>query len=140
MVAHQKFYFFDVGVYKTIKPTGLLDTKEEYQGAALETLFYQSLSAINDYFEFKYKIYFWRTSSGTEVDFIIYGPKGLHAFEIKRASKITNKSLKGLKSFAKDYPEATLHIIYLGKQREYHGDITAIPFEDALKNLPELIG
>jgi len=139
MVSHQKFYFFDVGVYKILRPTGPLDTMEETDGAALETLFFQSLSAINDYLELGYKIYFWRTSSGAEVDFVIYGPKGLHAFEIKRSSTITSKSLQGLKAFKKDYPNSKLYVIYLGKLREYRSDIELIPMVEALQKLPSLI-
>ena len=139
MVAHQKFYFFDAGVYRTIRPVGPLDAPEETDGAALQTLFLQSLSALNDYLELGYSIHFWRTSSGTEVDFVLYGPKGLHAFEIKRSAVITGKTLKGLREFKEDYPEAKLYLLFLGKQKEYHGDITAIPFEQALKELPELI-
>ena len=140
MIAQQKFYFFDVGVYKTLRPMGPLDTREEAEGAELETLFYQSLRAINDYFNLNYKIYFWRTASGSEVDFIIYGPKGLHAFEIKRSSKVTPKSLRGLKTFKDDYPEAKLYLIFLGKNKEYHGDINAIPLKKTLKDLPQIIG
>jgi predicted AAA+ superfamily ATPase len=131
----QKFYFFDTGVYKIVRPTGPLDTREESDGAALETLFFQSLSAVNHYFELGYTIYYWRTQAGNEVDFILYGPRGLHAFEIKRSSQVASKSLSGLKSFAQDYPEAKLHLVYLGQHAEYHGDITALPFEEALKNL-----
>ena len=140
MVAHQKFYFFDVGVFRILRPSGPLDTQEEIDGAALETLFFQSLCAINDYFDLGYKIHFWRTSIGVEVDFVLYGPKGLHAFEIKRSSKVTNKTFKGLRAFGKDYPEAKLHVIYLGKLKEYHEDITVIPLEDALQELPDLLG
>ncbi len=139
IVAHQKFYFFDTGVFRTLRPMGPLDTQEEADGPALETIFLQSLLAINDYLELGYKVYFWRTSSGQEVDFVIYGPKGLHAFEIKRSSNITSKLLKGLKDFKEDYPEAKLYILHLGKHKEYYGDISAIPIEDALKELPKLI-
>ncbi len=140
VISHQKFYFFDTGVYNVLRPMGPLDSKEESEGAALETLFLQSLSAVNDYYNLDYNIHFWRTQSGDEVDFIIYGPQGFHAFEIKRSAQITSKSLKGLKNFGQDYPEASLHIIFLGQQKEYHGTITAIPFKDALKELPQLIG
>jgi len=139
IIVHQKFYFFDTGVYRILRPRGPLDSSEEIDGAALETLFLQSLSAINDYYNLDYKIYFWRTSSGDEVDFVIYGPNGFHAFEIKRSSYISSKSLKGLKNFGEDYPEATLRILYMGKHKEYHGNITAIPLEEALRELPELI-
>ena len=139
MIAHGKFYFFDTGVFRIIRPKGLLDSPEEIDGSALETLFLQSLQAVNDYFNLGYKIYFWRTQSGNEVDFVLYGPKGLCAFEIKRSQKITSNSLKGLKSFLQDYPQGKAYIVYLGKNNEYHDNITAVPFEEALKILPNIL-
>lgn len=139
VITHQKFYFFDEGVYRILRPAGPLDAPEEIEGMGLETLFYQSLLAINDYFELGYKLYFWQTTTGNEVDFIAYGPKGLYAFEIKRASRFSSKSLRGLKKFKEDYPEAKLFIIHLGKRKEYHGDIVALPLTQALKELPELL-
>ncbi|MBA3954586.1 ATP-binding protein [Candidatus Dependentiae bacterium] len=138
-VAHQKFYFFDAGVYRAIRPRGLLDSPEEAEGVALETLFLQSLLALNDYYNLGYKIHFWRTLAGDEVDFIIYGPKGFHAFEIKRSSSINTKALKGLTYFGEEYPEATLYLIYLGKHKEYHGNIQVLPFEQTLRELLILI-
>ena len=139
MVAHQKFYFFDAGVFRTVKPMGPLDSSQELDGAVLETLFLQSLFAVNDYFNLGYNIYFWRTASGTEVDFILYGPHGLYAFEIKRSSTINTKDFKGLKAFKEDYPEAKLFFINMGKLREYHNDIEVVPFVMALKGLPQLL-
>ncbi|MBS0358785.1 MAG: ATP-binding protein, partial [Proteobacteria bacterium] len=82
-VNHPKFYYFDVGIYQVIRPRGLIDTVEEIEGSALETLFLQELRAINDYYDLEYQLYYWRTKTGLEVDFIIYGPHGLYAFEIK---------------------------------------------------------
>jgi hypothetical protein len=73
------------------------------------------------------------------VDFVLYGPKGLCAFEIKRSQKITSNSLKGLKSFLQDYPQGKAYIVYLGKNNEYHDNITAVPFEEALKILPNIL-
>ncbi len=140
MIAHQKFYFFDVGVYMTLRPMGPLDAPEETQGAGLETLFLQSLRAINDYFELGYSIHFWRTVAGDEVDFVLYGPKGFHAFELKRSATVTPNSLKGLKRFGDDYPEAQRYLIFLGKQPEYYDGITALPLQQALEQLPQLLG
>lgn len=139
VVTHQKFYFFDVGVYNTVRPTGPLDSREEAEGAGIETLFLQSLRAINDYYQYGYSIYFWRTSAGDEVDFILYGPRGLHAFEIKRTNRLTPKIYKGLMRFHEDYPEARLHLIFLGAHREFHENITAHPLQEALQNLPQLL-
>lgn len=139
LVAHQKFFFFDNGVYRALRPMGPLDTPEEVDGAALETLFLQSLLAINDYYDLGYTFYFWRTHAGQEVDFVAYGPRGLHAFEIKRSSKANSTMLKGLKLFGQDYPEATLHLINQGTLKEYHDNIIVTPFVQALKELPTLL-
>lgn len=135
IVAHAKFFFFDVGVYRTLRPTGPFDLPEEIAGHALETLFFQELRALNDYYALEYAIYFWRTIKGEEVDFVLYGPRGLHAFEIKRTTKIYSQDLKALQLFHEDYPEAKLYILYGGKFRQYFGDIQAIPYEEGLKEL-----
>jgi hypothetical protein len=37
-VAHPKFYFFDAGVYRSLRPRGPVDRPEEIAGAALEGL------------------------------------------------------------------------------------------------------
>lgn len=41
--------------------------------------------------------------------------------------------------FKKDYEMATVYLLYLGDKREYHGDVTVIPFEEALRELPKLV-
>ena len=71
MVTHHKFYFFDAGIYRTIRPMGPLDNPEGVSGISIETLFLQNLQAINDYYDFGYKIYYYRTALGVEVDFIL---------------------------------------------------------------------
>lgn len=138
-IMHQKFYFFDAGVYKVARPTSVADTRAEEEGVGLETLFLQSLQALNDYLNLDYKIQFWRTKTGLEVDFVILGPRGFHAFEIKRSNNTGGGALRGLKAFGEEYPEAKLHYIFCGNFKQYHDNITAIPFEEALRELPKLI-
>ena len=57
LVAHPKFYFFDAGVYRAIRPVGPLDTPEEADGACVETLCLQELRAMNEYLGLNYKLY-----------------------------------------------------------------------------------
>jgi predicted AAA+ superfamily ATPase len=139
MIAHQKFYFFDAGLYKALRKVEPGDSDEELAGAALETLFLQSMSSLNDYLELDYTINFWRTISGNEVDFVMHGSQGFHAFEIKHSKTITARDLKGLKAFAEDYPEAHLHLLYRGEHTLYFQNITAIPFEKALQEIPNIL-
>ena len=139
LIAHNKFYFFDVGVYRAIRPMGPLDQPEEIGGIALESLFFQNLRAINDYLQRKYKLFYYRTESGIEVDFIAYGKNGLHAFEIKSKRNISSSDLYNLNIFKKDYPLAKCYMIYGGTFRQHIGEIEIIPFGEALFSLPQLI-
>lgn len=135
LIKHSKFYFFDVGVFRTLRPHGLLDAPEEIEGIALETLVLQEMKAMNDYFDWGYKLFFWKTSQMAEVDFILYGPRGMKALEIKRTAKISSRHLKGLKSFLKDYPQAKGYILYGGTRTLWEGKIQIIPVIDFLKKM-----
>lgn len=139
LITHSKFYFFDVGVYRAIRPRGPLDLEEMIDGPALETLFLQQLRAINDYYELDYKLYYWRTSNGLEVDFVVYGPKGMQAFEIKRSNKWSESDLKGLKALKKDYTVVQCHLIYLGNKTTTFRDIKILPFTKTLEDLPIIL-
>lgn len=139
LAAHRKFYFFDVGVYRTLRPAGPLDIPEEIDGAACETLLFQELLAINDALNLGYKIYYWRTSNNIEVDFVLYGKKGLKAFEIKRTRRVSRSMLHGLMAFLKDYPMAKAYFIYGGRRPMREGDIEIMPIEDIFKRLPTIL-
>ena len=135
LVAHPKFYLFDPGVYRTIRPKGPLDAAEEIDGSGLETLFLVHLRAINDYFRLGYQLYYWRTSNQLEVDFIVYGEKGLFAFEIKRSRSISRADMNGLTAFITDYPMARCYLLYGGEHAEYHGNICVMPFMQGIEQL-----
>lgn len=139
LMNHPKFYFFDAGVFRAIRPKGYLDSPEEIDGAALETLVFQECRAVNDNFQMGYEIFYWRTSNGTEVDFILYGEKGLLAIEVKRKRRLNNKDFTGLKSFQKDYPDAKLFLFYGGEKTMYFDNITVYPMEYALANLYSIL-
>lgn len=139
LISHPKFYFFDVGVYRTLRPMGPLDAPEEVSGISYESLFFQELLAVNDYSGFGYKIYYWRTSNNVEVDFILYGKRGLKVFEVKRRGKITKSELRGLRAFLRDYPAAEAYLIYGGNRQMSEKNINILPFEYALKNLNTIL-
>ena len=139
LIRHQKFYYFDTGVFRAIRPTGPLDSDAELDGPAMETLVFQELRAMNDYLECGYQLYFWKTKNGLEVDFILYGPEGLIAIEVKRSAHVHSKHLRGLKEFKKDYPPARCYLFYGGSTPLYIDDITVLPIEQALRNLNQLL-
>lgn len=134
-IRHPKFYFFDVGVYQALRPKGIIDSVQEIEGAALETLFLQELRALNDYFDCGYQLYYWRTQTGIEVDFIAYGEQGFHAFEIKRSAHVSSKDCAGLNAFKTEYPAAKLYLLYNGNTRHYFGEVQVIPYIEGLRSL-----
>lgn len=128
--SHPKFYFFDTGVCRAIR-----SYRTEPDGQALEGLVAQHLSAWKDYTSEKHSLHFWRTRSGVEVDFIVFGPLGFWAIEVKNSDTILPSDLRPLTSFLEDYPEATALFLYRGKDRLLKKNILCIPCEEFLKEL-----
>ena len=134
-VVHEKFYFFDAGVFRSIRPKGPLDRREEIDGAAFEGLVAQHLRAWIAYTRDKYELYFWRTQAGSEVDFVVYGETGFWAIEVKNSAQVDRKELRSLKSFRDDYPEAEALLLYRGSERLRIDDIWCLPAEQFIKEL-----
>ena len=139
LTTQQKFYFFDAGVFRTLRPQGPLDSHAEADGPALETLVMQELRAVNDYTDSGYQLYYWRTRSGLEVDFVLYGASGLLAIEVKRSAHVHAKDTRALREFKKDYPEAKCYMFYGGAEPLRLGDISVMPIEQALRALPAVL-
>ncbi len=139
MTAHPKFYYFDAGVFRALRPRGPLDVGDEIDGAALETLVMQELRANNANLELGYDLFYWHTRDHREVDFVLYGERGLVAIEVKRSSRFREADLDGLRLFHADYPPARCHLFY-GGAREYEIDgIRVWPLAKALPALPDLL-
>jgi predicted AAA+ superfamily ATPase len=138
-VAHPKFYYFDAGVFRTLRPKGPLDSPEEMDGAALETLVLQELRATNANHRLGYELSYWRTKAGDEVDFILYGERGLVAIEVKRSARFRGVDLQGLRRFGEDYSVARRFLFYTGTERHEVDGIHVVPLEQALAGLRELL-
>jgi len=135
VASHPKFYFFDVGVYRSLRPRGPLDKPEEVEGAALEGLVAQHLLAWNAYHGEKNSLYYWRTRAGSEVDFVLYGSGKFWAIEVKNSKKISDADLRPLRTFKEDYPECKTFFLYRGSERLLKYGIQCMPCEEFLKEL-----
>ena len=135
LVAHPKFYLFDSGVFRSVRPAGPLDRPEELDGQALEGLVAQHLRAWLSYRSDDGTLYFWRTRAGTEVDFVLYGSFGLFAFEVKNSARVFPRDLRSLKAFQDEYPEAQAVLLHRGRDRLRLDDIPCIPVAEFLRTL-----
>ncbi|NGX54462.1 MAG: hypothetical protein KR126chlam2_00073 [Chlamydiae bacterium] len=132
LATHPKFYLFDPGVYRSLRQIGPFDRPEEIQGAALEGLIAEHLRTWIDGQTDSYDLAFWRTRSGLEVDFVVYGPEAFWAIEVKNNQHISPKDLKGLEAFKADYPEAIPILLYRGRERLLKKGIYCLPCEEFL--------
>jgi uncharacterized protein len=132
---HPKFFLFDTGFYRALRPKGPLDHPEEIEGLALEGLVGQHLRAWIAYSKTKRELFFWRTRSGVEVDFVIYGEDGIWAVEVKNSQTIRPADLRSLRSFQEDYPKSKTILLYRGKDRLIKGNTLCMPCADFLAAL-----
>lgn len=135
LISHPKFYFFDCGVFRSVRPAGPFDRSQEIDGAALEGLVAQHLRAWISYGWERMELFFWRTKSGNEVDFVLYGPEGMWAVEVKNSPVVRPRDLVGLKAFRDDYPEAKLLLLHRGTDRLLIDGIFCIPCAFFLERL-----
>jgi predicted AAA+ superfamily ATPase len=134
-----KFYFFDCGVFQALRPKGPLDSADEVGGLALETLVFNELRGAIAYNQLAFEIFYWRTKSKHEVDFVLYGDSGLVALEVKISSRIRSSDLDGLKLFLQDYPMAKARLIYGGTRAYHESGIDIIPAKDFFDNAKKWI-
>ncbi|MEO6596776.1 MAG: AAA family ATPase [Planctomycetota bacterium] len=137
VTAHPRFFLFDAGVYRTLRPKGPLDAAAEIDGPALETLVLNELRAANAYRKLGYDLSTWRTEGGAEVDFVLNGERGLHAIEVKRAPVVRTEDLAGLRLFGEDYPPAKRWLLYGGKKRLRLDGVECVPLATGLVAMTE---
>lgn len=135
LVSHSKFYFFDSGVFRTLRPRGPLDKTSEIYGQSLEGLILQHLRAWSEYSRSSHELFYWRTKSGREIDFIVYGEEEFAAIEVKNSRSIHSKDLRHLLAFKEDYPESSLILLYMGEETIKKKNVLCLPCKDFLLNL-----
>jgi len=134
-VKHPKFYYFDTGVLRSLRPRGPLDRPEEIDGVALEGLVAQHLRAWLAQTTEPHELFYWRTRSGVEVDFVVYGPSAFVAIEVKNTARIHARDLTALKAFRQEYPPSRQMFLYRGSERRTIDGIVCIPCDEFLRAL-----
>jgi uncharacterized protein len=136
LATQPKFYLFDTGVYRSLRPAGPLDRPEEIGGVALEGLVAQHLRAWCSYSRGGNAVHYWRTRAGLEVDLVVYGQGGIHAFEVINSRQVRPEDVRGLRAFGSDYPEARRVVLYRGSERIRLDDgIECMPVREFLAGL-----
>jgi predicted AAA+ superfamily ATPase len=112
-MSHQpKFYFFDNGVTRSLLGSLQDSPNAAERGRLFEQWILQEIIRLNDYQQKDWKLAFWRTSHGAEVDLLISrGTRLLYAIECKFTKQLSTSHLSGLRSFHEEHTEVPCFIV-----------------------------
>lgn len=127
-----RYYFFDMGVRNVLARMPLTS---ELINSQKDTLFKHAVileiirrvRALN----VDYKIHYWKTAGGAEVDCVIDTGSSLIPIEIKSGTKVTGSDIRGLTVFLKDYAGSARqgYVVTNGQKPERIADnIVAVPW------------
>ena len=131
-IQRSKFYFFDVGVANHLTNQGEIIPKSNNFGKAFEHFIIQEVRACNSYCEYEWKLCYWRSLSQFEVDLIL---SDQIAIEIKSATIITPKHLKGLKALREEGIIDRFIIVSLVSSKQVIDEIEIYPWKQFLDEL-----
>lgn len=128
-----KFYFFDVGIVNYLLKRGKIEMGSESFGNAFEHFIYMELYAHSHYSGIQYPIYYWRTTSQIEIDFVL----GDHeiAIEVKSTTNATPRHAKGLKYFSEEYPVRKLILVTNDPFPRQMDKVLVLPWKKFLEKL-----
>jgi hypothetical protein len=99
-------------------------------GGVFESLIYMHLNAEIQLMTPVPRLYFWRTSTGKEVDFVVEWGRKLVAIEVKLSGQVRYADLDNLRIFMEEYPETISSIVvYTGNEiKRMDKNIIAVPW------------
>ena len=101
LIKSPKIYWSDTG------PAMSLAREEQPTGAHLENLVYHDLAAWRDARIDRAEIFYWRTTTGEEVDFVVEANDRLIPIEVKSTTRPRLRDAAHLRSFRSEYGEAS---------------------------------
>ncbi len=131
--ARPKFYFFDCGVLRAIQNRIVDPPTPNEKGFLFETVVYNELKRLRDYYEKPYELVFWREGKH-EIDILIMGPRGpVMAFECKSSGGSISSAT--VAAFQKRFKNVPLYVVSLRDTlpRKMDNGITVLPLKEALK-------
>lgn len=134
-VASPKFYLFDPGVARALAGRLREPVEASERGFLLETLVLHELRAAQAYQNVAGQFHYWRTPSGSEVDFV--WTRGAKAVGIEVKAGATWRSGYGsvLKALVADRQLTSGHGVYTGDRELKDGPLRVWPLERFLARL-----
>ncbi len=129
-----KFYFFDVGVCNVLAGRKGIKPKTELFGKVLEHFIFTELKAFLHYRNDPRPLFFWRSKSGYEVDFLLGDEV---AIEVKGTDSAGKRHCNGLKALAEEIELKKKIIVSMDSSPRKMGEIEIYPVKVFLQRLWE---
>lgn len=134
LVQHPKLYSFDVGVLN-----GLLDNytaSQDRVGSLFENLIFTQLHTSAQYTQSEYRLSFYNTSQGAEVDFILELNREVFAIQVKSSTHINKIDARGFDSFQRFYSKPfKRYILYRGNISKDAENVLIRPWQIGLREI-----
>ena len=119
LVKSYKIYFRDTGLLHYLLNISSIDAlrTSPYRGFSFEGFVIEQLKRKYDQAPSgSASFYFYRTSQGDEIDFLVHDRKGLHAYEIKTSTTIDSRELNGFKRSLEQLGLKKGTVVYFGRK------------------------
>ena len=118
LVKSYKIYFRDTGLLHYLLNISSIEAlrTSPYRGFSFEGFVIEQLKHKHIRESSGASFYFYRTSQGDEIDFLVHDKKGLHAYEIKTSTTINAGDLKGFKRSLEQLGLRKGTVVYFGKE------------------------
>lgn len=132
-ISRSKLYFFDIGVTNSLARRGEILDGSELFGKAFEHFILLEVRAFLSYSRKNIEMRYWRSTSQFEVDLIL---NNQWAIEIKAASSIQDKHLKGLRALKEEGMFEHFAVVSCDRhERQTKDDVAVFPWKLFLEKL-----
>ena len=130
-----KFYLFDLGVARAL--AGLIDVKIQPStysfGQCFEHLVISEMYRFNEYFETNYRMSYFHSKDGLEIDIILQKGQEKILIEIKSKKKVLSEDLKSLRLIKKDIPKSKGFVLSFDKTARKEDGIFILHWKEGLR-------
>lgn len=132
ILSSSRYYFFDLGVRNVLARLPLAKELINAQKGILfeHAVILEIIKRIRA-LDKNYKVYYWRTSGGAEVDCVLDLAGQIIPIEIKASKNVSLSEIKGLKIFLEDYKKIAKfgYVVTMGERKEKLAEnIIAVPW------------
>ncbi len=140
MVAHPKFYFFDLGVTNAFNNRLTDPIDRTTQGRLFEQFIILETHRMRDYLKSNKKLYFYRTNNGAEVDLLIEkNGKITAAIEIKKMKIVNSSDLSGIRSLRQEHPKVPCYVVSCVDTPYELDGVEILPWQEYLKAIKKYL-